>query len=280
MSGYAAEGIASPAGPNRKCRFSGSRSPSTSWRRRSRPSWARTDPEAPLLRSIDGVRLRAPPMARPCHDRLLSALLVSLLGCHAWRPATAPYAARIGPGATDSTVRAGPFAGIARAVRIPPLGSVVLPSGSREIRLSDWYPMLYGSEVPYLRILEADGHATGELLEWWGASPSQPSRERGALCSDDPGQNRVCLRPLRLPRGVTWKAVADSLQVLGAWTITQNCEQSGEPYISDAGELLMQILHEAEYRTYRCNAPTHRQSAVGRQAAAIYAFFHRLAGKQ
>jgi hypothetical protein len=177
-------------------------------------------------------------------------------------------------------VRAGPFAGIARAARIPPLASVVLPSGSREIRLTDWYPMISGSEVPYLRILEADGHATGELLEWWVASPSQPSRERGALCSDDTGQSRVCLRPLRLPRGLSWQVVADSLQVLGAWTISRNCEQSGAASFSDMGELLMQILLEAEYRTYSCNAPTQRQSAVGRQAAAIYAFFQRLARKQ
>lgn len=177
-------------------------------------------------------------------------------------------------------MRAGPFAGIARAARIPALGSVVLPSGSREIRVSDWYPMILGSEVPYLRILVADGHVTGELLEWWSANPSQPSRERGALCSDETGWSRVCVRPLRLPRGLTWEAVADSLQVLGAWTISQNCEQSGEPHISDAGELLMQILHAAEYRTYGCNAPTQRHSANARQAAAIYTFFHRLARQQ
>ena len=100
------------------------------------------------------------------------------------------------------------------------------------------------------------------------------------MCSIDTGQNRVCLRPLRLPRGLTWEAVAESLHVLGAWTLSQDCVQPGEPYISDVGELLMQILHEDEYRTYTCNAPTQRPSAVGHQAAAIYGFLYRLVGKQ
>jgi hypothetical protein len=95
---------------------------------------------------------------------VLRALLVVSAGCsrHMGRiNATAPtlnvaYAER----AETSLAPAGhaPADDAARVLGLPTLNAALLPEGTREIRMSDWYSMIAGTPVLILRLVEQQGH--------------------------------------------------------------------------------------------------------------------------
>ncbi len=75
-------------------------------------------------------------------------------------------------------------------------------------------------------------------------------------------------------REVNWKVVADSLRLLGAWTMVGTC---GLARTMDAGELNIVRLDGDVLSRYSCNAPSNKGGTeAGRAAKALYEYFSGL----
>lgn len=181
-------------------------------------------------------------------------------------------AGTVGPAARQS-----PADDAAQALGLAPLGTVLLPEGARELRMSDWYEWIAGTPVPVLRLVERPGHpAVGQWIWVWTERREWPRRYRAARCSRWAGGARTCASgPTGRP--LDWPSVAAQFDRLGAWVLRDRCETDGM-HVTDSGELLIQRLAGAEFETYECNTPTRRGgSAAGRAALEVYQYFAALA---
>ena len=174
----------------------------------------------------------------------------------------------------DSILQGAPFAEIARAVGFPDLRDVILPPGTQELRLTDWYPMIYGSPVPLLRIVRRPGQAAAELYIWWGArrdSTAVTAADGSIRCGPAGDVSRVCVEARDVGVVADWDSLAAALSALAP------CEREGEGHVADGGALLLQLLDGEAYRVYECNAPWSRSSTEAREAAAAMDLLRRLA---
>lgn len=209
--------------------------------------------------------------------RAAGVLLVLVWGCQHPTPAPTPaYALRAGWGAhtarPDSDPGGSPFAEVGRARGMPPLRAVVLPDGTRELRMSDWYSMIVGHPVPMLRLVEGPSGATGEVIFFWTERPFELRRRPFTSCAPGSHGGRTCAYVVPPDRAPDWNEVAARLDSLGAWSIREPCE--GNVRVTDSGELKVERLIGGHFEKYDCNAPTYpRQSAAALRAAAIYEYF-------
>lgn len=179
---------------------------------------------------------------------------IAMSGCQASGAVLNPrYAPRV---SAASSVVARPFSEVAEARGMPSLSSVVLPDGSREIRLTDSYGMAAGRKIPMLRVVETPEGVTGEVILFWATAdaplaPSTPGcvrwREAMSTCVSVATSD------------VDWPAVAAEIDRLGGWTLTESCRARSDLIsATDAGDLLIQRLDGDRFETYRCNAPRRR----------------------
>lgn len=165
----------------------------------------------------------------------------------------------------------------AQALGLPALSRALLPEGARELRVSDWYPMIAGTPVPVLRLVEQRARpAVGQWIWVWTERREWPRRYRAARCSQWADAARTCASGTTGPP-LDWQAVASQFERLGAWTVREKCEADGV-HVTDSGALMIQRLAGVEFDTYECNSPSRRTgSAAGRTALAIYQYFGTLA---
>lgn len=157
---------------------------------------------------------------------------------------------------------------------LPPLDSVALPAGSRELRIADWYSMILGRPVPVLRLVEEHGGARGEILHVWFEGRDWPRRYTADRCWPWHQDGRMCGRVAALPDSVAATATA-TFERLGAWEITARCEDGS--HITDSGALILERLAGDRFGRYECNAPGRRHGTeAGERAAQLYGFFRFL----
>src|ERR1051325_9075398 len=81
----------------------------------------------------------------------------------------------------------------ARTLGIPLLSNVTLPAGARELRISNWWSMIFGSPLTVLRLIELPGHpAVGQLIEVWPQLNEWRTTRRPDRCTDWSGGRREC----------------------------------------------------------------------------------------
>lgn len=220
---------------------------------------------------------------------LLALLALASPSCRTAAPALrVPYeapAARPAPfTSVDSILRDSPFREVAEARGMPALRSAQLPTGSREIRIADWYSMIAGRPEPMLRVVQLPDRVVGEVLFFWSERLGEHDigRQQAARavvhCTRYENASRTCTAVARITQKVDWPRVAADLDSLGAWMIAERCEERGG--YTDTGELLIQRLVVGRFDQYRCNAPRNRTATpTGRQALAIYDYFQRVVGQ-
>lgn len=188
----------------------------------------------------------------------------------------ATNAAAAGPARAPRTT---PADDAAFALGLPPLAEAALPDGTRELRMSDWYSMIFGTPVRVLRLVERPGRpAAGQVVSVWRehAGRRAPARYRATRCTPWADSLRTCAYVS--PVALDWPAVAAQLAALGAWTMTAPCEDT--VFYADGGELLISRLTGARADAYGCNAPQYRQSTtVGREALALLQYLHAVLGQ-
>jgi hypothetical protein len=173
----------------------------------------------------------------------------------------------------DSILDGAPFWEIARALDLPDLREVTLPPSIQELRLTDWYPMVFGSPVPFLRIIRQPDQTYAELYIWRAArhdSTEVADAGRDTSCGPASDRRRVCTESVAFGAVANWDSLAVELEALGP------CELPGEGHVNDGGELLLQILDGETYRSYECNAPRLRSSGSARRAAAAMELIEQL----
>ena len=153
------------------------------------------------------------------------------------------------------------------------LDSVVLPQQAREIRFSSRYGMIANEPTPVLRVVEREGRVEGEL--WFVNGERFPYKEKAvrARCEMRRESASLCGTVVKV-RELNWKIVADSLRLLGAWTMVGTC---GLARTMDAGELNIVRLDGDVLSRYSCNTPSNKGGTeAGRAAKALYEYFNRL----
>jgi len=247
--------------------------------------WKRTIRQSDLLgkRSFNcccACRKRSAMIAsRQCLTSFMLAFLCAACATHSTLSATGAALTVQYTMRADTTARSDfltPDDDAARALGIHALRDVMLPDRTREVRISDWYPMIAGSPVPVLRLVEEPGRpATGQVLFVWQQRKDWPTQYRATRCTPWANAGRTCAYVA--PAGpVDWSAVARRLEDLGAWSISARCETDGR-HVTDSGELLVSRLVGARFDGYTCNAPGWRQgSEAARPAIALYQYFHSL----
>jgi len=220
---------------------------------------------------------------------LLAGLILGSLGCHTsppmTRPAEVPYKQNLqgtlAAAALDSAQADSPFYEISDARGLPNLRTVQLPIDMREIRIADQYSMQAGTPSPMLRIVQSPRETKGELLWFWSERVGDPRHLSGRPinCTEAEHSIRTCVALAQFAQPVDWSLVATRLDLLGAWALSQRCENDLSSY-SDSGELTIQRLVGRRFDKYACNSPSHRASTGdGRRALAIYEYFLQLVGQ-
>jgi hypothetical protein len=199
--------------------------------------------------------------------------VLSIVGC---RPRTAAVQrSSIEAVLTSAEVTHDPLAAVARARGIPDLRTASLPEGVREIRLADSFPWIVGYSAPMLRIVQQSNTVTGEIVLFWRQDRDQPLARSGASCAPGSDQWIVCASAIAIP-GIDWDTVAVRLDSMGAWTLSERCENLMS--VQDAGDLHLQRRNGARFDAYRCNAPRSRDhSDAGRRARELFEYLHSIA---
>ncbi len=182
--------------------------------------------------------------------RIDPLLCLLALACQPFQPTLLPYA----PAAGREPIPAF-YAGALADAGFPPLASSSLPPGYRELRLSTGHGMILGPAYSVLRIVQTPNRITGEV--WWVSC--SPCRAQAAPRS----------------RGVDWVTLVhriDSLELpfleLPPSTVT----------ISDAGDLIVEVLIASSYRGYVVNAPLRRPDPRFRPAQVASRLIDSVAG--
>jgi hypothetical protein len=108
------------------------------------------------------------------------------------------------------------------------------------LRITDWYSMIYGTPVPSLRVIEADGVVRGEVAFVWTERADWPRRSRATRCGPYEDSTRTCTYVVPPSASSDWRVVAARLDSLGAWRINERCEN--DRFITDTGELIVERL--------------------------------------
>lgn len=219
-------------------------------------------------------------MSRRTTRALISYVLLGALSCtdsaDQRSPSGLAYRVREAPlpvSLRDSILGGAPFWEIARALDIPDLREVTLPSSVQELRLSNWYPSVYGWPVVFLRIIRQPDQTYAELYVWSGVSRDSTAVTDAAqhsYCGPVSDRRRVCVESVTFDAVANWDSLAMELETLGP------CELPGEGHVDDGGELLLQMLDGETYRSYECNAPKLRRSESARRAAAAMELLQQL----
>ena len=173
-----------------------------------------------------------------------------------------------------------PLRAVDGALALPSLGTVVLGSSVRELRIAYRYPLIQGVPRPFLRLVESPEGAMGMLAEWRDG-PEPWKRENGrpaTSCTAHADEIWSCVDVLPLPGGVTWQEVADERTRLGAWTVREPCDPENA-WTSESGEVVIERLDHDRYETYRCHAPTRRSGGTGKQVGALYEYLAGLVAR-
>lgn len=131
---------------------------------------------------------------------------------------------------------------------LPPLATHALPAGYRELRLSRGHGWVVGPEYTLVRIVQTPTKTTGEAIRF----------------AEGPGHWAV--RRVRPSSPIDWHRLltyVDSLQIEAFVAPVYR------DYITDAGDLVVEVRRDSTYRTYEVNAPGWRKDPAGVHAAAI-----------
>jgi hypothetical protein len=203
---------------------------------------------------------------------ILLITVLSIVGC---RPRTADVQRSADEAILTSESTRDPLAAVAKARGVPDLRTASLPTGVREIRLADSFPWIIGHTAPMLRIVQQSNSVTGELVLFWRQDRDRPLVSPGASCARSSDQWIVCATAVAIP-GIDWDTVAVRLDSMGAWTLSERCENLMS--VQDAGDLHLQRRNGSSFDTYRCNAPRSRgHSDAGRRARALFEYLHSIA---
>jgi hypothetical protein len=140
---------------------------------------------------------------------------------------------------------------------VPPLRTHAVPDGIREIRLSRGHGMIAGHEYPLLRLVEAPDGVRGELIRF-------AVRMADGRVASGPARWRAHTVELRAP--VDWTAVLARLDTLGIDSLTPLRYRD---FITDAGDLIVEVRRGADYRAYTVNAPGVRADTTAQRANAM-----------
>jgi hypothetical protein len=198
-------------------------------------------------------QLKRDPLGRPRLENVpRTALLLCLtaLACRPFRPTPAPYAATAGREPTPAF-----YTGALAAAGIPNLATSSLPAGYRELRLSTGHGMMLGHPYSVLRILQTPTSITGEV--WW------------VTCSPCRGA------PGRSSRAIDWDALLHRLDSLEVPTFRPPPTTT---YISDVGDLIVEVLVAGSYRGYVVNAPLWRHDPHFNSAQIAFRLIDSIAG--
>ena len=216
-----------------------------------------------LLRRREGrPQLKRDPLGRPLtvpNSRAVVVLSLSLLAyAPGLRPASQPLTLTAPPdtAGTPPEVRSLHDSTLA-AVGLPSLAGASLPPGYREFRLSQGHGMILGGRYPLLRIVQSPDHVAGELYWMWCA----PCRAE--------------LAPLGRP--IDWATLLRRFDSLGVATFRAPVPRG---WISDAGDLVVEVRVGRSYRAYDVNAPdrhSETEYAVAREVFEVIDSLARLA---
>lgn len=165
---------------------------------------------------------------------------------------------------------------IAAAAGLPALESSALPLGYREIRIRTEQPNVCCPARPMLRLVQGPGDIQGSLwlfrtLVLRLGNPMQREDERCIPLDEQ----HICVRPWTLSTG-DWTTVADRLEQLEAWTLTDTCDRGSA--VADAGLLSVQRRVGSTLSSYSCSGPRYRRTDEAVKAHEIYEFFTGLGG--
>src|SRR5262249_24872935 len=122
----------------------------------------------------------------------------------------------------------GPSDEASSTLGLPLLNQVALPVGTRELRIGSWYSMIARSPETVIRLIDQPGRPpTGEVAVVWQDTHAWPQQRPGDRCTKWKNDHRSCA--VVVPTDIDWPQAAARLAELGAWTITERCDE--ESYI-------------------------------------------------
>ena len=181
---------------------------------------------------------------------------ITLVSCTSGRPPALAYRVVPAPVARPYTVTH-LHDSVLAALGLPALATHALPAGYRELRLSRGHGMVVGPEYTLVRIVQTPVTTTGEAIRF---------RVRFVGNTMAEGSGRWAARRVRPSAPIDWQRLltyVDSLQIEAFVAPTYN------DFITDAGDLVVEVRRDSTYRAYEVNAPGWRQDPAGRHAAAI-----------
>lgn len=143
-----------------------------------------------------------------------------------------------------------------QALGVPPLASVGLRAGYRELRLSRGHGMVLGTDYPVVRVVGQPDRVDGEVIRFRGISDTVAHTIRWSA------------RRVRPSRPIDWARLLSYLDSLGVSDFEPPVYRDA---IMDAGDLVVESRRGAEYRAYEVNAPQLRADTVSQRAAKIAA---------
>ncbi len=149
--------------------------------------------------------------------------------------------------------------GAAQAAGFPTLRTAILPADAREIRLSPVASGLVWAPSPVLRLIETPHRVIGELYFYWlrlrdsAGRDLQPLwvkyQESGCRAIRQSAEWGVCR--LKTRRGVSWRAVADSLATLGVWNLLpDSTARRRRMMVTDQEAVAIETLVGSSYRHF------------------------------
>jgi hypothetical protein len=149
---------------------------------------------------------------------------------------------------------------ISNAADIPVLRSVTLPPGARELRLTGAVSGMIWRPIPQLRLVEWTGGVMGQLYFYWyrlrdslgGYITPGWVKQNRSWCNVVRQTSSWATCRIRLRDGITWQAVADSMEALKVWDLPpENVEDRIGSHISDQEGILGERLIGIDYRRFR-----------------------------
>ena len=185
-----------------------------------------------------------------------TGVLLLAAGCGG-QPGAPPYQ----PASSPATKRP---ASVARfhdpafaALGRPSLAAHGLAAEVREIRFSRGHGWIAGPEYVLIRIIEGSTGVRGEIVR---------ARLRVAHEVVAQGADRWRARLVAPSIPIDWTLLLERVDSLGIGDLEP---PSYAEFITDSGDLLVEVRRASEYRAYEVNAPGARSDPVGLRAARI-----------
>ncbi len=185
----------------------------------------------------------------PLLRRIMCALVgATVLGCGRSLRANGP--AGIGPD-TPRTHVDDYVEQVSQVVGLPPLRSLHLAKGTREIRIMAVPSGMVWDMTPMLRLVETRDSVYGQLFQFWTQAPEGIANDdryfSGCKSRSTIRRTGVCDIP---SWHMSWPRIADSLARLGAWDAVQGSGRDlRNTNVSDHDGLIVEVRDGRGYRS-------------------------------